>query len=368
MIQNKNHDLEVLRTIAIAFVFLAHIPGILSPNSFYWKIFDISRFGSGVDLFFCVSGFIVTKSLIGKKLHLMDFNSFIGEAKSFYVKRAWRLLPAAFFWIFISTLLYIAANAMAGNNDILKALKPAFFSLLQVQNIFYMSCRDEGTCGPLGIYWSLSLENQFYLLLPLMLFMFSNRKLCFFMFLVFLLQFFIPRTLNEQTPMAWPIRTDAIALGVIIAVMSTRENYAKTNPKTLKNGFFSLVFLTVSCFLLAIFTKPEPVVFFQVGLTAAISGLMVFVASYNKGYYARNKFIIKTCDYIGSRSYSLYLTHVLALLVTKGVLMRTGWVDSDLNTGIRLAFFFFLTFAMTEFSYRMIENKFRYYWKIKDKK
>jgi len=55
----KNHDIEVLRTLAIVFVILAHIPGILAPDSFYFKVISVSKFGSGVDLFFCVSGFLI---------------------------------------------------------------------------------------------------------------------------------------------------------------------------------------------------------------------------------------------------------------------------------------------------------------------
>lgn len=359
---NKNHDIEVLRTIAIVFVFLAHIPSILAPDSFYWKIFNISRFGSGVDLFFCVSGFIVTKSLIQKNLHLLSFAEFRKEAKFFYIKRAWRLFPAAFFWIVISTIFYGAVSAYYGNFNIIATLKPALFSLFQVQNIFYMTCRDEGACGALGIYWSLSLENQFYLLLPLFLFALNNKRLFVAMIIVFLIQFFIPRTLNNVTPIGWPIRTDAIALGVIVALITTKPIFKLLNPVFLGNKVLSFLFILITCFLLAILTNPNPIVFYQVGLTALISGLMVHAASYNLNYYARNNLIIAICDYIGSRSYSLYLTHVLALLITRGLFMRGGDISSLSHTVLRISFFLTLTILMTEFSYKFIENKFRYRW------
>lgn len=52
MNDNKNNDIEVLRTLTIVFFILAHIAALLSPVSTYWKLLDISRFGSGVDLFF----------------------------------------------------------------------------------------------------------------------------------------------------------------------------------------------------------------------------------------------------------------------------------------------------------------------------
>ncbi|QGU88091.1 acyltransferase family protein [Erwinia sorbitola] len=361
----KNTDIEVLRTLAIVFVFLAHIPGILSPDSFYWKIFNISRFGSGVDLFFCVSGFIVTRSLLSKNMHLMSFNDFRHEAKLFYIKRAWRLLPAAFFWIAVSILLAHLLKSTGAFISFRAMLKSAFFAATQTQNIFFMTCRDHGGCGNLGIYWSLSLENQFYLLLPLILYFFNNKKLCFFMLFVFIIQFFLPRTLDNHTPVAWPIRTDAISLGVIMAVISTKDLHNKIKPKILDNSFILGLTFVILTFLLAVFTKPEPIVFFQVGLTALISGIFVYIASYNNNYFSGNRIVRSFCEYIGSRSYSLYLTHVIALATTRGFFITHNPDYSAMGTFVRLCFFFSLTFLLTEFSYRCIENKFRYSWKKK---
>lgn len=66
MVNNKNHDIEFLRAIAIAYVFLAHIPSLLSPDSFYFQIFNISRFGSGVDLFFLRFWIYCNKKFVSK--------------------------------------------------------------------------------------------------------------------------------------------------------------------------------------------------------------------------------------------------------------------------------------------------------------
>jgi len=363
VVNNKNHDIEFLRAIAIVYVFLAHIPSLLSPDSFYFKIFNISRFGSGVDLFFCVSGFIVTRSLLVKGIHSMSGIAFIKETKKFYIKRMWRLLPAAFFWIFASLILAVAMEKTHAFLPIEKLLTSALFSVTQTQNFYFLSCRDNGTCGNLGIYWSLSLENQFYLLLPIVLFTFNNKKLCLLMAVVFAVQFFIPRTLNNHTPIGWPLRTDAMALGVIIAVLSLKKRIASVDLRLFSNSIISSSFLIIICFFLAIFTKPEPVIFFQTGLTALASGCLVFIASFNKNYFCKNKHLMMITDYIGSRSYSLYLTHVIALSVTRGLFMN-GSVDyTNMGTIIRLSFFFILTFALTEFSFHYIENKYRYYWK-----
>jgi len=358
----KNHDIEVLRTLAIAFVILAHIPGILAPDSFYFKVISVSKFGSGVDLFFCVSGFLIAKGLLDKKLHELDFNSFKSEAKQFYIKRIWRLMPAAMFWIIVSIILSFALekhHVFLAPSDMLKS---AFFSITQTQNIYFPVCRQEGTCGNLGIYWSLSLENQFYLLLPLILFSMNNRKLCFFMLAVFLIQFFIPRTLNSDTPLAWPIRTDAIALGVIIAVLSHKNiSYFIRDHIPNRAWVAMLTFISLT-FLLAFFTNPNPIVFYQTGLTALLSGIFVLLASLNVNFFARGVRIRAFCDYIGSRSYSLYLTHFIVLVLVGRYFLYDVKSTTWLESAAHVALFLFGSFLLAELSYRFIENKFRYNW------
>lgn len=358
-----NKDIEVLRAIAILTVILAHIPLILPPDSFYFKILNISKFGSGVDLFFCVSGFIVTRSLIYKDFHKMTRSDFLFNSKLFYIKRAFRLLPAAFFWIAISIVLTTAINNYQAFLPLPEMLKSAFFAITQTSNFYFISCRPAGNCGNLGVYWSLSLENQFYLLLPLFLFMFKNRNLCIVMAIVILAQFFIPRTLNSNTPIGWPLRTDAIALGVIIAVLSTKESYQKFAPSFLSNKAMAVVVILALTFLLCIFTDPNPIVSFQVGVVALLSGVMVFIASYNRGYFLFSEKFEKVCLYVGSRSYSIYLTHFIALSITKYVfILGDSAIIKELSF-LKFPFFVILTIMMSEFSFRFVENKFRYIWK-----
>lgn len=358
--ERKNHDIEVLRTLAIVFVILAHIPGILAPDSFYFKIISISKFGSGVDLFFCVSGFIITKSLLDKNFHLMSKVDFMSSAKEFYLKRIRRLMPAALFWIAISVTLSILLQKYNAFISPVEMIKSAFFSVTQTQNIYFPICRQEGTCGNLGIYWSLSLENQFYILLPLLLFTMNNKKLFFFMIMVFLLQFFIPRTINSETPVAWPIRTDAIALGVIIAIMSKKRFFQQFRNAMPNSALLSIAVFFSMSFLLAFFTNPNPVVFFQTGLTAIISGILVLIASLDINFFSRNRFIKSLCDYIGSRSYSIYLTHFIVLIIVGRFFLNGATTNSWPQAIIHVVTFISGSLILSEFSYKFIENKFRY--------
>lgn len=364
MIDNKNHDIEVLRTLAIAFVILAHIAALLSPESAYWKLLDISRFGSGVDLFFCVSGFIITKSILDQIPTDRTFASFLNFSLPFWVRRFWRLIPSAFLWISISVVLSMFWGGNGAFLPIEVLYKSAFAAVTQTSNFYFSECRPIGACGDLGIYWSLSLENQFYFLLPIIAFL-MPRKVVYFFIAIFISQFFLPRTLNASTPFMWALRTDAIALGVIIAILNERINNNKNIAPLNSIAKHPLTIFITLTILLAIFTSPSPIVFFSVGITALVSGIFVLIASLNENIFSSNMLIRKTCDYIGSRSYSIYLTHVVMISVVKSIFFNEYTDFSLFMELIYISLFFALTIVFSEINYRFIEIPFRKYGKAK---
>jgi len=364
MIDNKNHDIEVLRTLAIVFVILAHIAALLSPESAYWKLLDISRFGSGVDLFFCVSGFIITKSILDQIPTDKTFSSFLNFSLPFWTRRFWRLIPSAFLWISISVVLSMLWGGNGAFLPIEVLYKSAFAAVTQTSNFYFSECRPIGACGDLGIYWSLSLENQFYFLLPVVAFL-MPRKLIYFFIAIFLAQFFLPRTLNTHTPFMWALRTDAIALGVIIAILNSKIINSNTTPSLNLMVRHPLAIFIALTILLAIFTSPKPILFFSVGITALVSGIFVFIASLNANIFSSNMLIRKTCDYIGSRSYSIYLTHVVMISVVKSIFFNE---HTDFSLFMELTYtslFLVLTIISSEINYRFVEVPFRKYGKAK---
>jgi peptidoglycan/LPS O-acetylase OafA/YrhL len=358
-IPKKNHDIEVLRTVAIVFVILAHVAGILSPDSLYWRILDYARFGSGVDLFFCVSGFIITSSILSTVPKDKSLSAFVNFTVPFWKKRFWRLMPSAIFWIVIVLLL---ASIWGGKGQIIpfeSMSSSALHALTQTQNFYFIECRPAGTCGELGIYWSLSLENQFYLLLPLLAFFLTDRKLALFFFIVFLTQVFLPRTLNAATPVMWPLRTDAVALGVIIAIFAHNAPSSRPCPRLLESKTFCAGAFMIALLLLALLSSPQPLLSFSVGITAVVSGFLVLLASYNRGCFSSHPAVRVFCDYIGSRSYSIYLTHVVALALTKILFFSAATRYDGLHTALYLTFFLTATLLMSEFNYRIIEMPLR---------
>jgi peptidoglycan/LPS O-acetylase OafA/YrhL len=133
--------LDGWRAIAIAGVLLCH-----SFPSTYWTMSG----ALGVNLFFAISGYLITMRLLGEK-----------ELRSFYIRRAFRILPPA--------LVYLAAVSVLAAFGLIEASRMDIFSCL-------VFLRNYWGAGPLhgwytGHFWSLAVEEQFYLFWPALLFL-----------------------------------------------------------------------------------------------------------------------------------------------------------------------------------------------------
>lgn len=146
-------DIQALRGIAVLFVVLYHS-----------KVINIDAGYLGVDVFFVISGFLITKII---KTHI-DEGRF--SFKEFYIRRAKRLLPAAYVTLFFTAVFSIFFLNRSELNDLVYQLIGAItFSANMVlwQQAGYFG--GEAELKPLLHVWSLSLEEQYYFFLPVFL-------------------------------------------------------------------------------------------------------------------------------------------------------------------------------------------------------
>src|SRR5271168_2727804 len=90
-------DIETLRAVSILLVLFAHLPAAIHSDSHAALSRDWIQTWSGVDLFFAISGFVITRSLAP----LLDARGAAGALPvlvGFWLRRVWRLLPAAWLW------------------------------------------------------------------------------------------------------------------------------------------------------------------------------------------------------------------------------------------------------------------------------
>jgi peptidoglycan/LPS O-acetylase OafA/YrhL len=147
-------QLDILRGIAILLVIGRHAylqphqSGALQPIIRYW--FELGW--TGVDLFFVLSGFLVS-GLLFKEWKLRSSL----DIKRFLIRRGYKIWPPYVFYIIFSTVWLIATNAYGSNSLALLLMSPNF---LHLQNY---------VLTPVPHTWSLSIEEHFYLALPFIL-------------------------------------------------------------------------------------------------------------------------------------------------------------------------------------------------------
>lgn len=144
-------DLEGLRAVAVALVVADHLAG--APAGGF----------VGVDVFFVLSGFLITTLLLREA----DRTGTV-SLHDFYVRRARRILPAA---VLVVLVTVVVSAVVFLHNRTLQVVWDAVASLLFVQNWHLIRAStsyfaDDGSSSPLQHYWSLSVEEQFYILWP----------------------------------------------------------------------------------------------------------------------------------------------------------------------------------------------------------
>ncbi len=168
-IEERSQIIDGLRGIAILMVISWHYVHVglarsaVEDNGFIIRVIGfVTMFSwSGVDLFFVLSGFLIGGIS-------MDNRNSMSFFKTFYIRRILRILPLYFIFIFI---FYIAIYINMGNFGpgfewLFRSPFPIWSYVTFTQNFFMSVARDFGPNWA-GVSWSLAIEEQFYLLLPL---------------------------------------------------------------------------------------------------------------------------------------------------------------------------------------------------------
>ncbi|MEX3901064.1 acyltransferase family protein [Paraburkholderia sp. BR10954] len=204
-------SLDGLRTLAVACVVLTHYAGgdsVFRRMGIDWAV-------TGVHIFFALSGFLITKLLVEK---YFVAQSFWRGITAFWIARVFRILPLA----------YIALSVVA-----LCSVSPLprefyLYNLTFTSNIFTAKTGD--WLPHTGHFWSLAVEMQFYVLYPVLVWLFRPRLLLSLSVLIaalFILQHFPIAPATYVAPMfLLPARADAFLWGALVFAISNLRSFA----------------------------------------------------------------------------------------------------------------------------------------------
>jgi peptidoglycan/LPS O-acetylase OafA/YrhL len=209
--------LDGLRGLAITLVLFYHTV-FLMAGGFRFRRFQWLRFAglgwSGVDLFFVLSGFLIGGILI-------DVSDSKGYFKPFYMLRIYRILP-----LYVALLLIIRLSSLL-HLPIAQNGIPAVYYASLTQN-FWMAIHGEFGSIALGVTWSLAIEEQFYVTLPVIIRFVSRPALvviaCAAVIAAPLIRgMLLSRGNAFATYVLLPCRIDALALGVLAALIQREQ-------------------------------------------------------------------------------------------------------------------------------------------------
>jgi peptidoglycan/LPS O-acetylase OafA/YrhL len=305
-------EIDGLRAFAVVAVIINHFNKDLLPSGYL-----------GVDIFFVISGYVITSSLADRKSkNLLDFLT------GFYERRIKRLVPALVVFVLITSVLISLFNP---EPDV--ALDLGWRSLFGISNIFlFRSATDyfaEATeLNPFTHTWSLGVEEQFYLLFPFLIW-FSGfgqqkvkgaRNLFFWVgaLTVFSLITFIYLYQVNQ-PAAYflmPPRFWEMAAGCLIFIgfrkrAKIEQSLEQLPPLLVVTAMVVIMFLPVSAAVPA--------------TTAMVALSAVLIACLKKGTAAYEFFTLEKIVYVGLISYSLYLWHWVVLSISRWTIGIHWW-------------------------------------------
>lgn len=354
-------DIEILRAVAILLTLLHHRI-VISP-ALGGGLGGYVQFWGGVDLFFVVSGFVIGRNLRSARMAMAHGTPIMRPIIAFWVRRIWRLWPTAWIWLLPYLIMPGLGGAELWGGFADNALS-VVGAIAAVQNFHWFYCFAGITkCGNVGlsIYWSLSLEEQFYLILPFLIYVLNRRNLILFCIILIFVQIFLPR---PTWSFLWVIRSDALLLGVLIAIAYEQPMLrAALEPRWMARPVAAAATFLVALTVMAVIAGGK-IVPFGTGLIALLSGALVWCASYDRCYGVQASWLRRILIIIGGRSYTLYVCHLPAFYLTRQAWAKAApadWIgDQRLLPGLVLCALV-TTFALAEISHRIIERPLRRY-------
>lgn len=346
--------LDGIRGIAVLAVVFFHLDLVLFKGGFV-----------GVDVFFVLSGYLITRIMSAE---LAETGAF--SYRNFYIRRFRRLFPALFVTVFLTSAISVLVFSPL---HLEKYGMSIVSSILSFSNFYFWSIVDyfdtTSKMKPLLHTWSLSIEEQFYILWPAFFVFFSKNKRNKTLILLIV-------TLSIMSMMANFIFADGNFLSKLFANNDLVEQF--------KNGKSTIFFITPFRFyeffagiVLALYqvriknkAAIESVSLF--GAIIVVFSIILFDESYNWPYYnailpcvgtvmlilcggdSRLVSILRSRIFvwIGKISYSLYLVHWPAIAITKYL---KGATLSDIDKGI----IFISSFVVAQGLYVWVESPFR---------
>ena len=316
-VPNYRSDIDGLRAIAVLSVIIFHVwPKVLTGGFV------------GVDVFFVISGFLITKQLLAD----VDSNAF--SLAEFYRRRIKRIAPAM---LVVVGVTLVASHLLLLPADSERVAASAFWSVLSGANFFFWQTQATGYFAPesselpLLHLWSLAVEEQFYVVWPVLFLLvrryLTTRGQLLCVSLVALASFAAAAAINEQhAKFAYymlPTRAGELLLGALTILLLDAGLMRRMSP-TLRN-VLAPVGLAMILYSARLFTDSTPFPGWWTLLPTVGTALCLAGGTAETGRISRalgSRWLVP----IGLISYSAYLWHWPLLAILRYGYGDPGWL------------------------------------------
>jgi peptidoglycan/LPS O-acetylase OafA/YrhL len=336
-------SLDGVRGIAVLMIMFFHYE-LISYDTVIPGLTSLMKFGqTGVTLFFVLSGFLITRILLKNKGGQSYF-------KNFYIRRTLRIFPLYYFFLLLS--YFVLPLIGIGETPVLEKQLPFYLFYQNISITFNWPWE-----GPFH-YWSLAVEEHFYLFWPFVIYYFSIKniyKIILGIVLVAILSRAYLFAEGYEVFYFTVCRMDAIALGSFIGLLEYQHGF-KLNVKW-KYHLLAITFIGVVFYFLWLEYRNQSNLYVQIIKDLAYSYvyvlLLLSIVSINTSYFLikMKRFLSNTLlVYVGKISFSLYIYHGIC----NGIVSKFG-IE---NFYISIIACFALAFIIASCSYYFFEMPF----------
>lgn len=345
-------NLNGLRFLAAFIVLLSHIDMVNSTNPdrfFFTRNFQSGQLG--VILFFTLSGFLITYLLLAEEKKTTSIS-----IKNFYIRRILRIWPLYYFLILVVFLIFRHVSSEFPISEEAFSLKSLILYILILPNVVV---KGLDYASPLGHTWSIGVEEQFYLIWPVLMKYIKKRQtlligvIAGYLIIKFALLPLLlditghPRYLYVFSRVWNAFSIDCMAIGGLFAIWYFNKE------KALKYLYNPVLNWCLIAFISINFFTDFYIPYLNDEVFSVFFGILILNLATNPNPVVNLE--NKVLNYLGKISYGLYMYHMIAIIVTLKIIdylgVRNIW-------GLQVLISLGLTVLMSALSYALLEERF----------